>query len=407
VTDDRLAHLRGVAAALWPAPAVATLEEPRRRDGIPVEEFLVLPSARRPRLVTPTGRRAAAAVARQTGVGRSRPDRLRATLLAWGLRAGLGPVVSRRRLRISGPDGETSRSLLSHVADVLGRDVQMGLQLTPPRANRKPVLHLVDPAGHSLAYVKLGVDRLTDDLVRREAAALQTLAEIRTPAFTVPELLHAGPWGDHELLVQSALPSWLPPRPLSAERLLTAVQALSSVGRTDGRLPESGHWSDLTTRIAALPATGSATRLRALTRRLVTAAGDVPIPVGAGHGDWAPWNMACVQDGLLVWDWERFRPAVPVGSDLLHHGLQTDLVVRGQDPVAAATRLVDGAPVRLASLGQSPRVARAVAVLYLADLATRYLTDRQLEAGARLGDVDAYLLPACDRGLALLEGEQP
>lgn len=407
-TDDRLAHLMDVAAALWPAPASATLGQPRRRGEDLVEEFFVLPSARRPRLLTPTGRRAAAAVARQAGVGRSRPDRLRATVLAWGLRAGLGPAISRRRLRVVGPAGNSTASLLSHVGSILGRDVLMGLPLSPPRANRKPVLHLVDPAGRSLAYVKLGVDRLTDDLVRREAGALRTLAAVRATGFTVPRLLHAGQWGGHELLVQSALPSWRPPRALPEERLVGAVRALSSPGRTDGRpLPESEYWTHLTAVIAALPATPSAIRLHGVVRRLVAVARDVRVPLGASHGDWAPWNMACVEDGLLVWDWERFRPAVPVGFDLLHHRLQTDLVVRGEDPAAAATRLIDGAVIRLAPLGHRPRVARTVAVLYLADLAARYLTDRQLEAGARLGDVAAYLLPACDRGLALIEGERP
>jgi hypothetical protein len=48
----------------------------------------------------------------------------------------------------------------------------------------------------------------------------------------------------------------------------------------------------------------------------------------------------------------------------------------------------------------STREAQATAVGYLAELATRYLADRQVEAGARLGDVRAWLLPALDRTLA-------
>ena len=48
----------------------------------------------------------------------------------------------------------------------------------------------------------------------------------------------------------------------------------------------------------------------------------------------------------------------------------------------------------------STREAQATAVGYLAELATRYLADWQVEAGARLGDVRAWLLPALDRTLA-------
>ena len=48
---------------------------------------------------------------------------------------------------------------------------------------------------------------------------------------------------------------------------------------------------------------------------------------------------------------------------------------------------------RITIMGLSPTAARATAVGYLTELATRYVTDRQAEAGARLGDVGAWLLP--------------
>jgi hypothetical protein len=115
--------------------------------------------------------------------------------------------------------------------------------------------------------------------------------------------------------------------------------------------------------------------------------------------------MAGLQDRLLVWDWERFRRGVPVGFDLLHHELQTDLVARRTEPAEAARRLVDDAAGLLAPLGVRGRAAALTAVLYGIDLATRYLADRQLEAGARLGDVGTWLLPAVSAGLRRLEEE--
>jgi hypothetical protein len=115
--------------------------------------------------------------------------------------------------------------------------------------------------------------------------------------------------------------------------------------------------------------------------------------------------MASLENRLLVWDWERFRRDVPVGVDLLHHGLQTDVVARRLDPAESARRLVRESAELLRPLDVAPRAALVTALLYGADLATRYLADRQLEAGARLGNVGEWLLPALSGGLQLLEGE--
>jgi hypothetical protein len=44
-----------------------------------------------------------------------------------------------------------------------------------------------------------------------------------------------------------------------------------------------------------------------------------------------------------------------------------------------------------------PEVRELTALLYLVDLAARYLTDRQAEAGARLGVLGTWLLPVLIR----------
>jgi hypothetical protein len=68
--------------------------------------------------------------------------------------------------------------------------------------------------------------------------------------------------------------------------------------------------------------------------------------------------------------------------------------------------LLDEAADRLRPLAVAPRPAVVTCLLYGADLAARYLADRQLEAGARLGDVGTWLLPALLGGLHDLEGER-
>ena len=47
----------------------------------------------------------------------------------------------------------------------------------------------------------------------------------------------------------------------------------------------------------------------------------------------------------------------------------------------------------LASFGVESEARELTALLYLVDLAARYLTDRQAEAGARLGVLGTWLLP--------------
>jgi len=91
---------------------------------------------------------------------------------------------------------------------------------------------------------------------------------------------------------------------------------------------------------------------------------------------------------------------VPAGFDALHRRLQATAARPGADPLDAARALLAGADGLLAGFGQPPGAGDLVAVLYLVELATRYLRDRQAEAGSRLGHVDGWLLPAVEQHLA-------
>ena len=133
---------------------------------------------------------------------------------------------------------------------------------------------------------------------------------------------------------------------------------------------------------------------------LAARANGTTLAFGAWHGDWAPWNMANTGRGLMVWDWERFTTGVPYGFDALHYWLQTELRVGHRDPRTAAAACVEHAPRLLAPFGIDARPARVTATLYLADLATRYLADRQAQAGAPLGSPGTWLLPAIAAAVA-------
>jgi hypothetical protein len=80
----------------------------------------------------------------------------------------------------------------------------------------------------------------------------------------------------------------------------------------------------------------------------------------------------------------------------VHYRLQ-DAIRAGAAPEAAAETVLRTAPATLAPLGVDPPAARLVAMLYLVEIAARYLHDRQADAGARLGRVDLWLLPVLMR----------
>ena len=406
MSDDRLQHLQDVGRLLWPEPLELRIGDAGQRAGAADvhREYLLLPSGRRPRLLVPRGRRAATGAVRGYGVGRGRAARWQAAGLAVGMATGLAPLVLRDRVRLVGGRDGTAASIESHLSEVLGREVLLSMYLGAPRANRKPVLQVLSPEGRTLAYVKVGVDPLTCRLVRDEAAALEILAAAGLRHATVPAPLHSGRWNGLELLVQSPLPvAGSRGRP-TRDQVVAAQAEVAAIGRTpDVPLSESPYWTALRERITALPTTAAAGTLADLSSGIEQRFGDVPIALGAWHGDWTPWNTALAGDRLLVWDWERFASPVPVGFDAVHWELQTDLVNRLADPSESARRSLARAHSVLEPFGVTAEPARVTTVCYFAELATRYLADRQVEAGARLGDVGGWLLPVIG---SALDGER-
>ncbi|MFC4149366.1 hypothetical protein ACFO0M_24215 [Micromonospora mangrovi] len=389
--DGRSAYLADLAGLIWPAPAEPTLRR-GGRDG-----WVVVPSAARPRLLVPTGSgRAAASAVRHSTEAVGRKAKLVRQGLATAFRLGLGPLVFRDRVAVTGG------GLDAYLAEVLGTPALVSMHIGPARANRKPVLQLLGSDGRALGFAKLGVDPLTRTLVDVEAAALRRLAELPLGPVTVARVLYHGYWHGHALLVQEALPVRLPrATPAAAEAAeRAAMVAVAGCLRVRRRsYAGSSHATRLAEAIDALGGRPEAGRLQAVLKAVADA--DPTVAFGAWHGDWNGGNSAVLADGrVLVWDWERFEGDVPAGYDALHRAVQTAIGHDGLEPTDAARALIAGAAGTLAPFDSAGRDADLVAVLYLVELATRYLRDRQAEAGARLGHVDAWLLPAVEEHLA-------
>ena len=416
---DWLACLHEMCDLLWPPPTVVTLDNKRpaqmglagsrRRAGSgPAappgsREFALIAGIHRPPLMVPAERRLAAAAVRQHSRPRSAAARVGVRALCLGLGAGMGGSALRWALRgrvqVATPAG--ADAIDEHLTAVLSRDLAVSMYLGPARANRKPVLQLLAPAGEPAGFVKIGVNPLTRSLVRAEHDALTQLGQAQLAEVTVPQVLHYDTWRGLEVLVLSALPAWLPPHRLRPPRLVAAMTELAGVaGLRQAPLASSGYLYRLRARLAATDHTPERTALTQALGVITARDGQQALTLGAWHGDWSPWNMASTSEGLLVWDWERFATGVPLGFDALHHQLQAEVAGTRSDPQAAALRCLERAPRNLAPFGLSPAQARLTAVLYLTELATRYLADRQAQAGAPLGAPRTWLIPAISQATA-------
>jgi hypothetical protein len=104
--------------------------------------------------------------------------------------------------------------------------------------------------------------------------------------------------------------------------------------------------------------------------------------------------MQCVDGQVLLWDWERYATGVPVGMDAVHFAFAEDVSRRGLTHRAAADACLRDAATILEPMGVPASSAELVAALTLLSLGARYAGDRQLDAGATVGRLDEWLIPA-------------
>jgi hypothetical protein len=389
---ERADYLQQVCRVLWPDLASPAGLVVAKADALrPARSLLALPSAQRPRIVIPGARRAAAAAVRRYG----EPSSVRTLVATRGLslllRAGAGSLLGDR---LGTDTSAGAPTIESYLREQLGRDLCVSMHIGAARANRKPVLQLLTAKGTTVGFAKIGTGPLTKNLVCAERDALIHLSRIGLTRLEVPEVLHAGTWGDLEVLVLSPLPVWHRRVRLVAGQLTSAMRELSeAAGTVREPLTTSSYWQRLTARLDGADDSADRQALLGVLSALLASADGTQLAFGSSHGDWTPWNMAGTRGGLLVWDWERFNKDVPVGFDALHYWLQAR-VASGAHAPAAAAECIRRAPDTLAAFGVDAAQARVTGLAYVADLAVRYLVDRQAETGVHLGAAGQWLIPA-------------
>jgi hypothetical protein len=396
-------HLGAMLRLLWPEPATIVRIGRFSRPSRSATEFVVLPHLRSPKLVLPRSpRRLTAAALRNYKASATGGTRMRLRALATALRLGAGAVLP-DRIRISHPPGAQDRSIERYLHDVLSTPVQLALYIGPQRAVQKPVFQLLNADGNTFAFVKVGMNRLTQTLVRSEADSLAFLSSLSMRRLVVPELIHHGQWEGHEVLVQRSIPpSGLE---LNAPGLLT--EAMLELARCRGTetvgFASSSYVAALRKRVEAEDSGPLTALLTASLDRLVAVVGDAPIELGSWHGDWAPWNMVTTPEHIKVWDWEQFESGVPIGFDAVHFRVQDAVVMHGYDPVEAFATARDGASSLLAPCTIASDLELMPVVLYAMEIATRYLHDGEIAAGTRMGRIDRWLPPVLEDLLRAIE----
>jgi len=388
--------LQWLATVLWggrPGVVVSRSPEPppgRRAAGT----YIVLPNLRRPRLLVRAGPRRAArrALASYNGL-RPPATRLARALLGAGLGMGLPDRLFRDRLTVWLPEGFSAEELPSlllseHVRQVLGRDDQVMevIGLRPRGPYTKPVLQLFGGQGDPLAYVKVGWNEVTSQLVRNEATFLHQHRDHHFPNLRIPRLIHHGRWHDLDIAIALPLPTGMrryrPPTRVPPLEIMREIA--ESSGLLESPFATSTYWRRTRRTISRLLADGPARDADIVTgfvRRIEEHYGDAAMLFGRWHGDWAPWNLAWLDRTLVAWDWEHTAEDVPLGFDAVNFLFQSHFAWKQESLAASTAACRHGSRIALRALGVRPALQPLVLSAYLLEMYIRYSRARLGGAG--------------------------
>lgn len=316
-------------------------------DATVQSRYALFPSARQPRYLLPlTGERLHTA-AGLVADGPARWARYYTPLLRVGARLRVSPLLLRHRLIVgsagSGADADRD-DLEGYLTRVFEQPVALAASLGYRAPFRTPVVQIMSHDGAVLGYARIGWDRRTRALVRREADALLALGGELGPHCT-PTVLDTDERAGRFVLATTG-----PSGECNRSRRCTAAHIdflvrLHTADRTQQRLADSRFWRTLDRRARTLAADrrtrGYAALIRRAMHRLERELAGTRLPFGWSHGDFTPGNAKLMDGGIYAYDWERARRRVPPAWDLFHFLLLGGHLADG-DANAADAFLVRG-----------------------------------------------------------------
>ncbi|WP_336921899.1 hypothetical protein [Aquipuribacter sp. SD81] len=249
----------------------------------------------------------------------------------------------------------------------------LSIAVGAPRANAKPVLALHNRRGEVVLWAKTSTNDLTAGLVRHEHHVLSALATRPPASFEAPATLGLLDLATGPALLMRPLVS-ASSRPAPADTVPADVVAVVAELATRAGVVAmtAGRWSPL-----GPDAPREATALLHLWHSRHRG----PVPVGAWHGDFGPWNMRRTASRAQVWDWERAETGAPLGVDAVHYG--SHVVLRGQDVRASLEHLravaVPAVERVLRAAGAPDTTADAVVDAYLLLVHRRFASEGAAE----------------------------
>ena len=337
-----------------------------------IDRWLALPGTGGSGVLLPTSRDGFTAGARLLPAGRRRWRLARRllTALAWaGLAERLGFDVLLVAVR-----GAAGGPRVPWVAECADSDATVALGV--PGAFRKAVVLVSGRRGTVRGLLKLPVTSASRENVRREADALERLAELPGDAAPAPALLARAEAGDVPWLVQAFVDGRRSPEALGAAHFafLADLRRRTAVERD---LEDLGVFRSACARLDALRDGterewhAALAALRDAVRRWFA---EAPVPCCMAHGDFTPWNLLLVSGRLVAFDWELAEEEAPALFDLIHFHFQTGILVRHLAAPALLEELdavVAGAgrPL-LRSFGLRPAAVDALAGLHVLHAAT-------------------------------------
>lgn len=362
---------------IWPEPIDVRVSRRARPLGAEGQDYLVLPALRRPVLLVPAHRAAAAGAIVRFDDGQR--ARLLLRVLAWAQAKGVLRRLPIARISVGGAEAS---GVLGVVERAVPDAEAVVVRLGRPRHGRAVILNALDADGQSLAFTKCAWgDRVVD--LRQESDNLAGVASNPVEGVRAPEVLAFVELDGSAALVLEAL---TPAAPATQTGL--PVVAMRALAERKGWHPTTVADSDVVVRlqagIGAVVNRQDREWLQTELVRLVVELGGVGTRTGTWHGDWVPWNMARDGSTILLWDWEHNEDGVLPGFDQLHYLGQEMRQRLGTSPDVEDTWLAAARAALADDWGVTGAEAEAVIRSYLLVVNLRFVFNRE---GDPLGQV--------------------